>query len=316
MSDASSIEVQVTDVRRIARDTAIYDLHAIDGECLPAAEAGAHIDLHLPNGLVRQYSLCALGLRPSKYTICVKKDPNSRGGSTWMVNTVAPGQRLVISRPRNNFRLREDAAETVLIAGGIGITPIRAMALRLAEMGKAWKMFYCAQTRSEAAFYEELVASPNVEIHLDDERGHLFNLQRAIDMASLDGAHLYCCGPVSMLNAFKQLTSTFPSDRVHVEFFSAPRETAPRGGFDVELAQRGLTLHVPIGSSILEVLLAQGLDVPSSCQQGICGSCETVVLGGEPDHRDQILSDAERLDGKTMMICCSGAKTEKLVLDL
>jgi vanillate O-demethylase ferredoxin subunit len=296
---------------------------------LPAVAAGAHIDVHLPNGLVRQYSLMDPG-ESQRYRIGVHRDPASRGGSECMHETLRVGDRLTIGIPRNNFPLAEDAAHSVLIAGGIGITPIIGMVRRLTALGRSWTLYYCTRTEKRAAFLEELkalaVAAPQGELHcvFDQEPGNAM-----LDLAAVvqrhesgqgGGAHFYCCGPAGLLRGFEQATAALPAERVHVEYFAAPANADAAGAetkaFSVTLARSGKTIEIPADKSILDVLLEHGVSVLNSCREGVCGSCETNVLAGEPDHRDAVLGPGERAANRTMMLCVSRCKSASLTLDL
>jgi ferredoxin-NADP reductase len=314
---AISIDVRLTAIFYAARDTNLYEFRRPDGGTLPPAEPGAHIDVHLPNGMVRQYSLVEADSDPGAYLIGVKLDPAGRGGSRYMHEQLRVGQILTISAPRNNFPLAETEAPIVLFAGGIGITPIWCMVQSLSRRQRPWQLFYSCRSRQDAAFLAPLAALGSlVGLHFDDE-----NHGRFLDIAGLvaaqpDDAELYCCGPQPMLAAFEAATAGRPSERVHVEYFTPKTAAALEGGFIVELARSRREFAIPAGQTILGVLLDAGVDVTYSCEEGVCGACETNVLGGEPDHRDNILTEKERAANRTMMICCSGSKSERLVLDL
>ena len=290
------------------------------GTLLPGAEAGAHIDLHLPGGLQRSYSLLEPGER-RRYRIAVNLDAASRGGSSWIHDSLRPGQRLTIGVPRNNFALDESAAMSAFIAGGIGITPILAMVRRLAALGQPWQLHYVARTRERAAFVDELQALADqgggrAEFCFDQEPGGR-RLDVAAVVAALRGdAHLYACGPLPLLDAFEAACAGRPRERVHLEHCAAREAVATSGGFEVRLARSGRSVAVAPGQSILDAVIASGIEPPWSCREGICGTCDTRVIAGLPDHRDLVLSDAEHAANDRMMICCSGAKTPLLVLDL
>jgi ferredoxin-NADP reductase len=246
--------------------------------------------------------------------IAVQKDRASRGGSKWVHDNLRPGDVLAINGPRNNFALDETAEHSLFIAGGIGITPILSMTERLSSLGRAWQLIYCARTRAGAAFVDRLKG--NVRLNFDEEPGgKMLDIAVEVRAAPAD-AHLYCCGPLPMLSAFEAATAELPRERVHVEYFTAKDAPAVSGGFKVVLAKSGRELVVPAGKTILEALLEASIDVPYSCMEGVCGTCETKVLQGMPDHRDLVLNEAERAANKSMMICCSGAKSDRLVLDL
>ena len=295
-------------------DIVSYELRDPDGGELPPFTAGAHIDLTLPNGLIRSYSLINPQSERLRYVIAVQKDRASRGGSKWVHENFRVGDLVTIAGPRNNFALDESARASLFIAGGIGITPILSMIARLSALGRPWELVYCARTRAAAAFADTLQG--NVRFNFDQEPGGCLPDIAALVAAAPPEAHLYCCGPLPMLAAFESATAHVPRERVHVEYFTAREPAAVEGGFKVVLAKSGREFVVPPGKTILDTLLEAGLDIPYSCTEGVCGTCETKVLEGIPDHRDLILTEEERAAGKTMMICCSGAKTEKLVLDL
>jgi ferredoxin-NADP reductase len=315
-SAAALLHVRVEAVRAVADDTNLYELGRPDGAPLPAAEAGAHIDLHLPNGMTRQYSLVVPHASPAKYTLGIKRDPNSRGGSRYIFDELKAGQSLTISTPRNHFPLAAPVSHHVLLAGGIGITPIFAMTQQLREDGASFELHYAGRSRSQLAVLDALADAAFARIHCDDEHGGaLLDIAGLVGQAP-QGSHFYCCGPVPMLEAFSAVTAGIPAERIHVEYFSPKEEASKAGGFIVQLARSGREVVIPPGQSILETLREAGLTLDSSCQEGICGVCETKVVAGIPDHRDAVLSDQEHAANKSMMICCSGSKTERLVLDL
>lgn len=316
-NDASTtMDLRLTAIRYVAKDTHTFEFRRPNGGALPPVEPGAHIDLHLANGMMRQYSLTTVEGADSAYIVGIKRDRASRGGSIWIHDNLKVGQIVKIGGPRNNFPLNEDAPHSVLVAGGIGITPIRCMAQRLMARGKPWSMYYSSRERAEAAFLDELAARPEVTLHFDAEANGKFLDMKAIVANAPAGAHFYCCGPLPMLAAFEEATKDLPPEQVHVEYFSAKESAATEGGYTVSLQKSGKEFLIPEGKSILQVLREAGLDVTYSCEEGVCGACETVVIAGTPDHRDNILTDAERKASKTMMICCSGSKSERLVLDL
>jgi tetrachlorobenzoquinone reductase len=311
-----SIDVHVSSVRPVADDTNLYELARADGTSLPPAEAGAHIDLHLPNGMTRQYSLVIPDMNPSSYTLGIKRDVNSRGGSRYIFDEVKAGRALTISGPRNHFPLAAGAPHHVLIAGGIGITPIYAMTQKLSADGAAFELYYAGRSRRQLAFRDELANAAFTHLHCDDEHGGaLLDLTGAVAKAP-HGSHFYCCGPTPMLEAFRAATVAIPPEQVHFEYFSPKEAVSNAGGFIVQLARSGQEVFIPPGHSILETLREAGLTLDSSCQEGICGVCETKVISGIPDHRDSVLSDLEHAANKSMMICCSGCKGDRLVLDL
>jgi vanillate O-demethylase ferredoxin subunit len=310
-----TLQLRITATTWEAPGIISYELRPSEGGELPPFTAGAHIDLTLPNGLVRSYSLLNPQSERHRYVIAVQKDRASRGGSKWMHENLRAGDLITINGPRNNFALDESAAKSFFIAGGIGITPILSMIERLSAVGQDWELIYCARKRAGTAFLELLKQKPQVRFNFDEEPGGtMLNIAEVIQRAP-PNAHLYCCGPLPMLSAFEEATKNLARECVHVEYFSAKAPAAVEGGFTVILAKSGRELTVQPGTTILQTLLDAGLDVPNSCTQGICGSCETRVLEGIPDHRDLILTQKERMANTKMMICCSGSKSDKLVLD-
>jgi vanillate O-demethylase ferredoxin subunit len=315
------MELIIRTIDRVAEDIAALELAAAGGATLPAFGAGAHIDLHLAPGLVRSYSLLNDPAERHRYVVAVNKDPASRGGSRHVHESLRAGQRITVSEPRNHFPLVEDAPLVALVAGGIGITPLLSMIRRLVALNRPWRLFYSARTRAKCAYLAEVMALAQqsrgmVELHIVDERGgSLPDIAAMVNTVPLD-AHLYCCGPVPMLQAFEQATAWRPAGQVHVEYFSAQQEAAVAGGYEVVLQRSQRSLRIDAGKSILDVLLANGVDVPYACQEGVCGACQTGVLQGTPDHRDSYLSPREKSKGDTIMLCCSGCTSGTLVLDL
>ena len=297
-----------------------FELHAAGGASLPSFTAGAHVDVHMTEHLARSYSLANSPAENHRYVIAVNKDDLGTGGSRYMHEHVRVGQKLRISEPRNNFELHEDAPHTVLLAGGIGITPVRSMVERLRQLGRPWTLHYAGRTRSSMAYLDELecLGNQGEDVHLHVDEGHS---GRYMDVAGIvvnasPKSHLYCCGPKPMLSAFEKATGQLAPERVHVEYFAAKEAAADKGGFLVELARSGRTFPILASASILDTLLDAGVSVDFSCMTGICGSCETRVLAGIPDHRDSILTKAQREANDRMLICCSGSKSSTLTLDL
>lgn len=283
-----------------------------DGKPLPAWTPGAHLDLHT-GGHVRQYSLCGDPRNVSTYRIGVLNEVSSRGGSRHVHTKLRPGQTVTASEPRNHFAL-EDAPGYLFIAGGIGVTPLLAMAREAARRGAGWRMVYGGRNRGSMAFTDELAAlGGDVSVVPQDEHGHI---DLAAALAGLpDGTLVYCCGPEPLLAAVEALC---PADRLRVERFAAPvvERAADASAFEVECRRSGVTLSVDEDTSVLQAAEAAGLRVSSSCQEGICGSCETRVIDGVPDHRDFLLSEAEHAANASMMICVSRCASGRLVLDL
>ncbi|MGH8812599.1 MAG: PDR/VanB family oxidoreductase [Advenella sp.] len=315
------IRTKIRQIRLESEETASFELLPINGQDMPSFTPGAHIDIHFPNGMRRSYSLVNDCAERRHYKIAVKKEAESRGGSKWMHDSARVGMTLDISHPSNDFELAETASHTILIAGGIGITPIMPMIARLVELGLSWELHYSARSIAHMAFRDELqvlATSGNSAINLyvdnitESERLDIDTISKT----AASNAHLYCCGPSGMIEAFVAATQNREPETVHYERFVSAQAAATDGGFEVKLARDGRTLRVSEGKSILDTLLDAGLDVPYACTQGICGSCETTVLDGTPDHRDECLSDQQRATNKSIIICCSGSHSKTLTLDL
>jgi tetrachlorobenzoquinone reductase len=317
----SVVELRVRRICYEAERINSYELVSPTGADLAPFTAGGHVDLHLSNGMIRSYSLVNDERERHRYVIAVNKELAGRGGSSFVHDNLKAGDIIKASLPRNNFALCEEAGHSVLIAGGIGITPLLSMIRRLEALGRAADLFYAARTRPAAAFLDELDAlgsNGRLTLHLDfdDERsGRLFDLPAIVGRAPAQ-AHLYCCGPVPMLQAFEAATANRPADHVHVEYFHAAEAPAIDGGFEVRLARSNRTIAIEAGKTILEALLDAGIAANYACAEGVCGTCETRVIEGTPDHRDQFLSKEEQAANKTIMICCSGARSRTLVLDI
>jgi len=289
------------------------------GGVLPEWSPGAHVDVRCGPGLVRQYSLCGDPADAGEYRIAVLREPESRGGSRALHDDVGEGTLLEVSEPRNHFWL-ERADRYLFVAGGIGITPILPMLAEAQRRGRPWRLIYGGRTRTSMAFLDELRGhGEKVRAVPQDECG-LLDLPRAL--AGLpEGTLVYCCGPEPLLAAMEAACAGAGlSSALRVERFSPkPREDDEPAGnaeFDVELADTGVRLTVPADRTLLDVLRDAGVDVLTSCEEGTCGSCETTVLRGEPDHRDSVLTDDERAQGDRLMVCVSRSATPVLVLDL
>lgn len=311
----ATVGVRVQSIRFGTHDTNLYELLPVDRIALPPARPGAHVALHLPDGKVRQYSLLLPDEQPRSYTIGVKRDPSSRGGSRWIHEQLRVGQELAMGLPRNNFPLHEDAHYTLLLAGGIGITPMACMWRRLRNLGRNVHLVYSCRSRRDALFLDLFEGETGVTLRFDDEHAGFLDIASVLADVPRD-AHVYCCGPAPMLEAFQDRTAAWPADQVHLESFAPLQEASLAGGFSLKLARSGKVIPVSAGESVLEALRACGVDTPSSCEEGICGACEVRVLSGVPDHRDSVLSQGERDANDRMMVCCSGSKTPELVLDL
>lgn len=315
------IKVLVRTLRFEAQDVLSIELVSVDGKPLPGFAAGAHIDVLLPNGASRSYSLVNSQNECGAYLIAVFRGPGAGAGSSYIHENLRPGQELWISAPRNNFPLAEVAQRHVFIAGGIGVTPFCSMIARLNELGRSWKLFYCVRTRRKAAFINVLT---ELASHGDGEVVYTFDGEpggQMLDIAAAIAAegpntHFYCCGPNGMLTVYRVACASLATDRVHLEYFTSDVSAASGGGFVVVLARSGRRVPIPPGETILDALVREGLQLSFSCKEGICGACETGVIDGVPDHRDMILSEADRAANGSMMICCSGSRTPELVLDL
>jgi len=291
-----------------------------DGQPLPAWEPGAHVDLALAGEVVRQYSLCGDPRDISMLQVAVLREQAGRGGSQYVHDTLAEGHLVHVRGPRNHFPL-VDAKRYLFIAGGIGITPILPMIAEVVAWGRDWQLVYGGRTRSSMAFRDELERRypGHVGIYPQDECG-LLDLPTLIaePAADADDTAIYCCGPEPLLAAVERHCTSWPAGALHIERF-APKAGAadgPREAFEVELAQAGTVLQVPADRSILQVIEESGVPMLSSCQEGTCGTCETVVLSGQPDHRDSVLTEQERQACDLMMICVSRSCSPRLVLDL
>ncbi|WP_028217078.1 PDR/VanB family oxidoreductase [Paraburkholderia oxyphila] len=314
--------MKVTLIRKVpvATDICVFELAGAADAPLPPFEAGAHIDVHV-DGFVRQYSLCHRATEAGRYHIGVLRDPASRGGSAAM-HALESGTHLEISTPKNHFPLDTRAAHTLLLAGGIGITPLIAMAEQLRETGRSFELHYCAREPARAAFRDRL-AEPGfagrTHFYFDSEgEERRIDLQAVLARPSAQ-THVYVCGPAGFIEAVLAAASAngWPAQNVHREYFGAaqpPRDAD--GPFQVTLARSGRIVEVPAGTTIVEALRAGGVEVSVSCEQGVCGTCLTRVLSGEPDHRDVYLTDDERAANDQLLPCCSRARTPMLVLDL
>lgn len=287
---------------------------------LPPAAAGAHIRIVLPNGLERCYSLVSQPGSVREYSLAINLDSHGDGGSRYLCETARIGDRFCISAPLNQFSLIENAPSSFFIAGGIGITPIWSMIQRLEQIGGDWHLFYAVRERACAAFLAQLesleAALPGrVSVSFGDDSAYpRLDIAKIVQQAPAS-SHLYCCGPKTMLDAFKTVAAGRDPATVHWEHFSTGSRVAG-DSYTIELARNGQTFFVPAGKSVLDILIAAGLEVAYGCKQGICGACQTNVLDGIPQHNDMVLSDEERASNKIVMICCSGAVSERLVLDL
>jgi ferredoxin-NADP reductase len=296
-------------------------LAAPDGTALPAYTAGAHIKVTLPDGDTRHYSLVDLDgatANPQHYTLGVLFEAESKGGSRFM-HGLKPGDTVEVSAPKNDFALSEDDGPTLLIAGGIGVTPIVSMATALKAAGRPYRIVYAARNAEAMAFAGALEARHGeaLVLHHDDSAGGPLDLKSLIEAAE-QHTRIYVCGPRPMIEAAREIADAagIPRDHVHFELFQTAVHDESEMPFEVELASSGQVFTIPPGRTIIEVLEEAGIDLMYDCQRGDCGICQTDVLEGEPDHRDVVLTEAERGSGKVMQICVSRAKTPRLKLDL
>jgi ferredoxin-NADP reductase len=293
-----------------------YKLVSLDGEPLPPFDPGAHIDVQLTPGLSRSYSLVNDPAEHDYYEIAVHHAIDGRGGSSHIHENWRCGEILEISTPKNNFPMDENAPYTVLIAGGIGITPMLPMIARLEALGKKWELHYVASSRERAAYVDRVESYEQATFNFHDgDTGTRLDLKAICSAAPVD-AHLYCCGPAGMLDAFVEVNKDRPKGHAHIEYFSAETELATDGGYTLDLRRSGKKIVVEAGETMLDALLSAGVDVGFACAEGVCGTCEVRVLEGIPDHRDHFLSEEDKQANRAIMVCCSGAKTATLVLDL
>lgn len=322
MTSASTLSVRVARKAVEAADICTFELVAETGGPLPAFSAGSHVDVHLPDGLTRQYSLCNDPKETHRYLIGVLRDPASRGGSKAMHEQVMEGQLLRISAPKNHFPLSHDARRSLLLAGGIGVTPILCMAERLAITGADFEMHYSTRSRERTAFHERIVSSayaPRVKFHFDDGAA-----AQKLDIAALlaapqDGLHLYVCGPKGFMDAVLSTARAtgWPESQLHYEFFAAEvAKSESDVSFEIRLASSGRIIMVPKDQTVTQALSAAGVEVQTACEQGVCGTCLTRVLEGVPDHKDMYLTPEEQAANDQFTPCCSRSKTPLLVLDL
>lgn len=320
----SSPKIQLTPLRvtradQVAIGVWLFELRDAEGRELPPFSAGAHVSVQVPNGDIRKYSLCNDPAERDRYQIAVKRDPDGRGGSVSLTDTVRVGDFLPTSQPDNAFPLKTDASSHIFVAGGIGITPILAMIRTLESMGNTrWKLYYCSRAPESTAFLDVLGAPElegRVKIHHDyGDPTKSLDLWPVFEKAG--AAHVYCCGPRPLMDGVRDMAGHWDPSNIHFESFVdgsalARPEDQP---FWVHLGRSGEDIEIPAGTTILEALREAGHQVPASCESGTCGSCRTRLLEGEADHRDMVLTEGER--GNQIIVCVSRARCERLVLDL
>lgn len=316
------LTVNVRNVRQEALDVKSFELVSVDGKPLPSFSPGSHIDVQVAPGLTRQYSLCNSPSDAGRYLIAVKREPNSRGGSAGMHERIKLGDTLKIGTPRNNFALVPQARYHLLLAGGIGVTPVLSMAQHLNASGAYFELQYFSRSIQHTAFHELLSGVDfrgKVTFHYALEAEAVRAYLRRLLWHHPPDAHLYLCGPRPFMDLVEQTAApTWAPETVHLEYFTADPESlsGPRDSFLVKLARAGGEFSIPADQSIVQALAAQGITIETSCEQGVCGTCLTGVLEGKPDHRDVFLTDEEKQACDKMMPCVSRSKSEVLVLDL
>ncbi|SNS83742.1 PDR/VanB family oxidoreductase [Pseudomonas segetis] len=316
------MKVRIEKIAEEARDIRSLRLVRVDGQPFDAYEPGAHVDITGPTGVTRQYSLCSPPDDGSAYLVAVKREVQSRGGSQALHDLVEEGAELEIGMPRCLFRLDAGAPSHVLVAAGIGVTPMLSMAYRLQATGQPYRLHYFARGPEFAAFASLLQKPPfadHVEFHFGVEPQALEASLSACLQQADDQAHVYTCGPAPFMSKVVEVAlRTRSEEAIHLEHFQADPAVlgAATGGFEVELASSGVVLQVPQDSSLVDVLQAHGCDIDTECREGICGTCIIDVLEGEPEHRDNCLSSKEKASNKQICACVSRAKSSRLVLDL
>jgi ferredoxin-NADP reductase len=315
-SESSEIELLVSQVVTEAHGVVSVELISPTGGVVPPWEPGAHIDVLIGPGIERQYSLCGDPDNEKALRVAVLREPESRGGSEWIHSALNAGDTLRVRGPRNNFPLI-DAEEYLFIAGGIGITPILPMMAACESRRSRWQLVYGGRQAESMAFIEELRRyADRVQIWPQDQRG-LIDIDSFLG-SPRPGAAIYCCGPGPLLDAVERATSAWPDNALHIERFrpKAGALDGPDAPFDVILDSSSLRVHVAAGQSIVDACRLAGVHIPTSCGEGTCGTCETGVVDGVPEHRDSFLTPQERESNEVMMPCCSRARTPSLVLDL
>jgi vanillate monooxygenase ferredoxin subunit len=311
-------------VKKVVESTDICTFELADpaGAMLPAFSAGSHIDVHIRRNLVRQYSLCNDPRETHRYLIGVLRDANSRGGSRAMHDDIREGDLIEISESKNHFALAHSAGRSLLFAGGIGITPILCMAERLSNIGADFQMHYCARSLDRTAFVNRIkqsVYSSRVTFHLDDGPPEQ-RLDLPVLLASpLPDTHMYVCGPTGFMDVVIATAAQtgWADEHVHREYFAAaPQESSNNSTFDVKIASTGKVFHIPADKSVVAALAECGVQIPTSCEQGVCGTCITRLIEGDPEHRDKFFTKEEQARNDQFTPCCSRAKSATLVLDL
>jgi len=322
MSHSAILAVRVARKTTEALDISSFELVLEGGGALPAFSAGSHVDVHLDDGLTRQYSLCNDPKETHRYLICVLMDAASRGGSKAMHEKVQVGQTLKISAPKNHFPLAHEAQRSLLLAGGIGVTPILCMTERLAMTGASFEMHYCTRSRERTAFAGRIASAgfaKQVQFHFDDGAdAQKFDMAKVLSTPQ-SGVHVYVCGPKGFMDAVLKTARDqgWPEAQLHYEFFASEVVASDSDGeFEIKLASSGRLIKILKDKTVTQALSEAGVEIQTSCEQGVCGTCLTRVLEGVPDHKDLYLSPEEQAANDQFTPCCSRAKTPVLVLDL
>lgn len=300
-----------------------FELVNVNGEQLAPFTAGSHIDLFLNNGLIRQYSLCNSPLETHRYVIGVLNDPNSRGGSKYLHDQINEGDILSISLPRNLFEIDDTCENSILFAGGIGITPILCMAEHLYNQNKKFELHYCCRSIDKVAFFDRVVEGPykeNIKFHYDDQPETKIDIDNILSRVE-SNTHIYVCGPKGFIDFVMENARAhgWQNTQLHREYFvndQLDQTISENHEFEIEINSTKQILIVPKDKTIIDVLNLNGIDIPVSCEQGVCGTCLTGVLSGVPDHKDIFMSEFEHLKNDLMTPCCSRSKSGRLVLDL
>ncbi len=298
---------------------AVMEFESATSTTLPKVEAGAHIDVHLPNGMVRQYSLCQNPNDEGKFRLGILRDPESRGGSVSAFDEIKDGMQIQVSEPKNLFPLLK-AKHSVLVGGGIGITPLITMAYQLAHEGASFELHYCGASPENCAFVDEIKngeLAKYTTFHFKSEgASHRAFFESAIKDIDSE-SHIYTCGPVGFMDWVINLATThdFPEQQIHKEYFQVETDTSG-DSFEVVAERSGKIIMVEAGETILQALAKEGIDIEMSCEQGVCGTCMCDVIEGEPDHRDVYFTDEEKASNEQILVCCSRSKTPRLVLDI
>ncbi len=313
------MELVIRGIEKLDDRTSLFSMGFPERGVLPSFTPGAHLDIELGASGSRSYSLIDYTgetADPDTYLVAVQREDEGDGGSIAM-HALSVGDRLVCSGPSNDFPLHDGSAPALLLAGGIGITPMLSFAAALRCRGVPFQLHYCTRSRPLATFAPQLAREfgKAVELWFDDTRPP--DLEALVKAAG-QAAHVYCCGPAGMIDAVRTLVGNagIPPERFHFELFTTPVAEAGDQPFEVEISSTGRVFEIPVGRSIIDVLEANGLDVMQDCRRGDCGICQTEVISGVPDHRDVVLSESERKSGKVMQICVSRARSSRLVLDL